>query len=154
MKQITMGLIALTLLASCARELCPDVYSDRCIDAPSKTFSGTVRNMRCVSVTENDRLQENGLGLIAGGVLGGVAGNMLGKGKGNTLATVGGAVAGATAGAMTEKKLKEQNAMEYVVELDDGSLMTVVQGLKPTLQTGQKVYVMVSQQGRSRIVCQ
>ena len=61
------------------------------------------------------------------------------------------AAAGAVAGAYAEKALKSQNAMEYVVALENGESKTVVQGLDPTLAVGQKVWLMVSYQGRSRV---
>lgn len=148
---ITAVLSAL-LLSSCATQIGSENHSICTVGEPTCTYSGTIRNVRCVVVNEHDRLEENELGIIGGGVLGGLAGNTIGKGTGNLWTTVGGAVAGATAGALSEKQLKRQKGAEYVVELDNGDLLTVVQGGSPLLQEGQKVFVMVPSHGRSRVV--
>jgi outer membrane lipoprotein SlyB len=71
------------------------------------------------------QLEDNGLGIAGGGVAGGVIGNAVGRG--NFVPTAFGAVAGAVAGSFVEKKLKQQMALEYVVELYNGNLMTIVQ---------------------------
>ena len=75
-------------------------------------------------------------------------------GRGNFAPTAAGAIAGAVGGAFLEKKLKEQNAFEYVVQLDNGQMMTVVQGKDQIFGIGQPVYVLTSQGGRSRITPQ
>ena len=116
------------------------------------TYEGTITHMREVTVQDKERLEENGLGIIGGGIGGALAGNQLGKGKGNAMTTIGGALAGATAGAFAEKALKTQKGVEYIVQLDNGQMVTVVQGPSPSFSVGQKVFVIVGQQGRSRIV--
>jgi outer membrane lipoprotein SlyB len=103
-------------------------------------------------VQEGDKLQDNMLGMAAGGVLGGVGGSMIGGGRGNTLATVGGAAGGAALGALAQRALSEQEAMEYSVKLTNGQIMSVTQGADSPLQVGQRVLVQVSHQGRSRVV--
>ena len=52
---------------------------------------------------------------------------------------------------MIQKKLNEQNGIEYVVELAGGELKTIVQGPSPRFAVGQEVFVMVSNKGRSRV---
>lgn len=143
---------ALSLFASCAREISGDVYAADHVGEASQTFSGVIVHARTISVQENERLQENGLGIIGGGAAGAYAGSQFGKGRGNTLATVGGALAGATAGAFAEKALKTQSGIEYIVQLDNGQTMTVVQGPTPAFSAGQNVFVVVGQKGRSRVV--
>lgn len=145
-------LVALLVLSACARNISPDVYKASHVGEASNTYAGVIVNARQVLVEEEEYLEKNGLGVAGGGVLGGVLGNQIGGGSGRTIATVGGALAGATAGAYAEKELKKQSAIEYVVKLDNGQLMTIVQGISPVYNTGQRVYVMKSYQGRSRIV--
>ena len=135
----------------CAREISPNVYSASSVGEASSTFSGVVISARQVTIEDKEYLEENGLGIVGGGVGGAIAGSQFGKGSGKSLATVGGAVAGAVAGAYAEKALKSQNAMEYVVALENGESKTVVQGMDPQLAVGQKVWLMVSHHGRSRV---
>ena len=145
-------LATIALFTSCAREISSNIYSADHVGEASKTFTGVVISARQVTVQEKERLEENGLGIIGGGLAGAYAGSHVGKGEGNMLATVGGAVAGATAGAFAEKALKTQSAMEYVVKLDNGEAMSVVQGVQPAFSAGQNVYVIIGQAGRSRVV--
>lgn len=153
MNKLIVSLITLSsLFASCARTISSDIYSADHIGETSRTYSGVIISARVVTVQDKERLQENGLGIIGGGLGGAFAGSYLGKGTGNTLATVGGALAGATAGAFAEKALKTQNGIEYIITLDNGESVTVVQGPEPRLSEGQRVHVMVSTQGRSRVV--
>jgi hypothetical protein len=42
--------------------------------------------------------------------------------------------------------------MEYIVRLDNGALLTVVQGMQPQIAVGQRVYVQESTRGRSRVL--
>ncbi len=46
----------------------------------------------------------------------------------------------------------EETAMQYSVQLDNGELRTIVQELEPRLYVGQKVFVLISPEGYSRVV--
>ncbi len=144
--------LSIALFASCAREISSDVYSASHVGEASMTYPGVIIHTRAVTAQEHERLEENGLGIIGGGVGGALLGSQIGKGSGNTAATIGGALAGATAGAFAEKALKTQSAVEYVVQLENGQSTTVVQGPQPAFTVGQNVYVIVGQKGRSRVI--
>lgn len=152
MKQIILLTLGAVLLTSCAREIDSDVYAAGHVGEVSTTYAGVIKNVRQVTVQHGEQLEDNGLGIVGGGVAGGVIGSAVGKG--NFAPTAAGAIVGAVAGSFAEKKLKQQTALEYIVELENGSLMTVVQGMDQPLSIGQPVYVMVSQGGRSRITPQ
>lgn len=152
MKNILLLAGAALLLSSCARQIESDVYSSYQVGEVSVTYAGVVRSMREVCVENGEQLEDNGLGIAGGGVAGGVLGNALGRG--NLLPTAAGAIAGAVTGSLLEKKLKQQMAFEYVVELENGNLMTVVQGRDQIFGIGQPVYVMISPFGRSRLTPQ
>ena len=144
--------VSAILFTSCARQIESDVYASRQVGEVSTTYPGVIRNIREVCVGEGEQLEENGVGIAGGGVAGGVLGSAIGKGR--FAPTAIGAVAGAVTGAFVEKKLKQQMAFEYVVELYNGNFITVVQGQDQCFGIGQPVYVMISQMGRSRIVPQ
>jgi outer membrane lipoprotein SlyB len=143
---------ATAMLSGCAREISSNVYSDSHVGEASRTFRGVVVSVREIDVTNAEKLQENTAGIVAGGVGGGVLGHQFGKGRGNTAATAAGALLGAVAGAYAEKALSSQTAFEYIVELSTGEMRTVVQGKDTKYGPGQRVLLIVGQQGRSRII--
>ncbi len=140
------------MLSGCAREISSNVYSDSHVGEASRTFRGIVVSVREIEVTNAEKLQENTAGILAGGVGGGVVGHQFGKGGGNTAATAAGALLGAVAGAYAEKALSSQTALEYIVELSTGEMRTVVQGKDAKYAPGQRILLIVGQQGRSRII--
>lgn len=153
MKKVVLFILTtVSLFTSCARTISSNTYSADHVGEASTTYGGVIISARQITVDDSERLQENTMGIAAGGIGGALLGSTIGKGTGNTVATIGGALAGATAGAFAEKALKSQAGIEYVVALDDGRAMTVVQGPEPTLREGQRVFVMVSYSGRSRVV--
>lgn len=145
-------MMSTVLITSCAREISSDVYSSRQVGKVSTTYAGTIKNVREVTVQQGEQLEDNGLGIAGGGIAGGVIGSAVGRG--NFAPTAAGAIVGAVAGSLVEKKLKQQQALEYVVELDQGGLLTVVQGTDQQFDVGQPVYVLMSPSGRSRITPQ
>lgn len=151
-RNVLIATVAALLATGCARQISSNTYSASSIGEVSTTYAGMILGARQVNVQDKEYLEENGLGIVGGGVGGAVLGNQFGKGSGNTAATIAGGLIGATAGAFAEQKLKSQDAMEYVVQLDNGETRTVVQGVEPRLNAGQQVWLMISHQGRSRIV--
>ena len=149
-----LGLVAITTLAlsGCARNISSDNYNARTIGEASFSYQGVVSSARQVDVSEGDYLEDNKMGMLLGGGAGGLAGSQIGSGRGAVAGAVGGAVLGAVAGAFAEKALKEQKGMEYVVRLNNGQMMTVVQGVDNPLAVGQRVIIMVKNEGRSRVI--
>lgn len=152
MKIIILLMIGSVLLTSCAREISSDVYASGNVGDISTTYTGVIKNVRQVMVQHGEQLEDNGLGIAGGGIAGGAVGNAVGRG--GFLPTAAGAIAGAVAGSLVEKKLKQQTALEYIVQLDNGNLLTIVQGQDQVFSIGQPVYVLVNQWGRSRITPQ
>ncbi|MBN9412725.1 MAG: glycine zipper 2TM domain-containing protein [Candidatus Paracaedimonas acanthamoebae] len=140
------------MLSGCAREISSNVYSERHVGEASRTFRGIVVSVREVEVTNAEKLQENGTGIATGALAGGVVGHQFGAGGGNVAATAAGAILGAVAGAYAEKSLSSQNAFEYIVELSNGEMRTVVQGKDTQYAPGQRILLIVGQSGRSRII--
>lgn len=149
---IFAALAAVLALSSCARQISPGVYEGGHVGSIAETKTGTVQSARVVIVQEDELLQENVLGGAVGGVVGGLAGSAFGKGWGKTASTAGGALAGATLGAMAQRTAQRQQAMEYIVRMDDGGMVTVVQGLQPQIPIGRRVYVQYGARGQSRIL--
>ena len=143
----------LVLLSGCARNISSNTYDARTLGGESlDSYPCKVVSVRKIMVEEGDYLENSQTGTVLGAVAGGVAGNMIGQGKGRVLATGIGAVAGAVGGALAEKSLKSQEAYEYIVELRDGRMKTVVQGLDTVLAPGQEALLIEGRRGRSRLV--
>ena len=147
MKKVTMLLSVLCcgtlLLTGCARNISANSYDARAMNGSGMiSYPCKVISVRTVAVEEGDYLEDNKTGTLLGAVAGGLAGNMIGGGRGRILATGVGALAGAAGGAYAEKSLKSQNAYEYVVQLTNGSMRTVVQGMDTFLQVGQEALLI------------
>lgn len=131
------------LMSGCARNISANSYDARALSGTGMvSHPCTVVKVRTVVVEEGDYLENNQAGMLMGAVAGGLAGNMIGGGRGRTLATGVGALAGAAGGAYAEKALKSQNAYEYVVRMQNGSMRTVVQGMDTYLQPGQEALLI------------
>jgi outer membrane lipoprotein SlyB len=151
MRTLYALIIGLICLSSCARETSPDVYDSKNFGKVANTYPGIIKRMREITVTNGEGLQDNTTGILGGGVGGALLGSTIGHGAGTVVAEVAGGLAGAFGGAALEQKLKTEKAVEYLVELDNGQLKTVVQSPEPSLFEGEKVYVMISEDGRSRV---
>ena len=156
-KIIALSLCSVILLGGCAKDIGSDIYTESNFGEASHTYQGIILNARKVTMQQGDKLEDNKTGIAAGAITGMVVGNQFGKGSGNVATTVLGGVGGAFLGSIAEKKLKTQDAMEYIVKITDGKkagdTRTVVQGMNPIFSVNQKVFIMISKEGnRSRII--
>jgi len=138
------------VLVGCASNIGSSSYNASEVGEATRTYEGVIVDKRVVQVKGNTTGQV--AGAVGGAVAGGALGSLVGAGGGKTAMTVGGAALGALAGNEAAKALSAQEAYEYTVKLTNGSLRTVVQGMDTNLQVGQKVYLQVSNDGRSRIM--
>lgn len=139
-------------LGACARQISPNSVAGTAVGETMQTYAGTIRSARYVQVQEHETLEGNTTGQIIGGLAGGVAGSRFGGGLGKAIAIGAGALLGAAAGALAEQEVKKQVAIEYVVQLDSGRLLTVVQGSDVEIRPGERVFVQQSNRGRSRVI--
>ncbi len=125
-------------LSACVHNISPDTYSVGSVGEANRTMRGVVVNVRDVKIEGN----KSGVGAGAGVLGGGVAGSAIGSGgRSNAIGAIGGAVVGGIAGAVIEENATRQMGIEYVVETENGNLITLVQG-EPRLSKGNKVLVI------------
>jgi outer membrane lipoprotein SlyB len=124
MKKIILGslLACLFLLSACQRPG-QNTYAYSEVGKASLVNFGTVVAVREVNV----KGQNTGAGALAGAAGGGIAGNQIGAGGGNAAATLVGVVAGAVIGAVAEQAIANRTATEYIITLETGATVTVVQ---------------------------
>lgn len=133
------------MLAACASNISPQTYSVGSVGQINRTVSATVVSAREVDITGT-----TGLGGTAGAATGGVIGSAAGGNntRGNIVGAIGGAVIGGLAGAAIEGNATRQKGIEYVVETDNGTLMTIVQGVEPVFTASEKVLVLYGSPSR------
>lgn len=110
----------------------------------NQTVAGTVISYRPVTVQDQNPSYLTGAGAIAGGI----GGSQIGGGDvENALGAIGGALAGGLAGYAVEQAVNNQTGVEYTVELDDGRVVTIVQGADQLYPPGSRVLIAYGQGG-------
>lgn len=147
----TSLLIVVLCLSGCATDIKSSTYSVAGVGEASFTYQGTIISRRTVLVQDTDKLSDHQGAAATGGIAGALLGNQIGGG--NSLAgMVLGGVAGMFGGAKIAKKLGEQQGFEYVIKLTNNQILTIVQGLDADFNIGSHVMVLVSHDGRSRVI--
>jgi outer membrane lipoprotein SlyB len=133
-------------------------YSDYGSDEYSGATAGQAQNVRFGTIAATNPVtiedQSNqGIGMLAGAAAGAILGSRLGTGStANALGGIGGGLAGGAAGSAAGKAIGKQNGMQYIVKLDDGSALSIVQAPQPALSVGQRVMVLTGSDGRDRVL--
>lgn len=123
MRAIIVVFAAALAVSGCARDLSPDVYSRDEVGSKVDIQPGRIISVRDVKI-EGTR---SGVGAVAGAAAGGVGGSYAGKGRGGIIGAIAGAVVGGLIGAAAEGAVSSSDGVEYLVELDDGETVAVVQ---------------------------
>jgi outer membrane lipoprotein SlyB len=98
-------------------------YGDTEVGQAIETAPGSIVSSRIVNVSDEPGL----LGASAGAAVGAVGGNLAVAGPVGLLVAIVGGLVGAGIGYMAEKQMKDGDGIEYVLEMDDGRLVTLVQ---------------------------
>ena len=139
-------------LSACAPKLGGNDYDVSGVGEISTTLKGIIVARKTVKLRP-DNSDKPQIGAAAGVASGALLGSTIGGGhKMPLVAAVVGGLAGGAAGHALQNKLTEQDGTEYQIKLDSGKLITIAQGLEPSLAVGQKVLVIESNRSRSRVV--
>lgn len=146
MKQFAiLALLPLALIINaCTSNIGADDYSTASTGQVNRAMKCQVLSVRQVVVQS-----DNNAGMLVGGAAGGVAGTLLG-GNDTTriLGGLGGAVVGGLAGDLAQEGLSKQAGYEYVVETQNGNIMTVTQGNDVLMNPGEKCLLLYGKQAR------
>ena len=149
----TTATIAALLATSLVLSGCPSSMSGSSYTRDQARQAQTVRLGNVDSVrTVNIEGTKSGVGTIGGAALGGVAGSTIGKGRGQIAGAVGGAVLGGLAGSAIEENVTQQMGLEITVRLENGRMIAVTQAADENFQRGDRVRVLTSQDGTTRVV--
>lgn len=145
-----LSLFSLITLTGCAPSLSPNIYDTANAGQIHRVAQGMVISSRAVRVSDSGT--GVGVGTVAGGALGAIAASQIGQGNGSLAAGIGGALLGGIAGGHAQQGLSSQDGIEYVIRLHNKSLISIVQGPKPSFNCGQHVLVQYGAGGRSRVI--
>lgn len=124
-KTLAVCILALGFLgvAGCAARQSQNVYRYDEVGKTTAVSFGTVVSSRVVDITGKN----TGTGALVAGAAGAGAGSYIGSGSGSIWGAAAGALVGAAAGAVAEQAMADRQGIEYVVVLQSGVTMTVVQ---------------------------
>ena len=145
---LAMAAAATAVSTGCVESASGNVFSRDEARQAAEVYEGTVIDVREGKIEGS----QSGIGAIGGGAMGGAVGNTIGGGSGNVVATVGGALAGAIIGNAVEKGVTGSSALQITVQIDaTGKTIQVVQGTDIQFAVGQRVRVIYSPGGNSRV---
>ena len=149
-KHALLLVCASLLLSGCADNFSNDSYEHTAVGDINAVYMGRVIAKRLVNV-EGDN--SPGAGALLGGAGGALAGSAFGKGSGKVLGALTGAAVGGLAGHAIQKNATKTKCIEYIVKLDSGAEIMIIQGTENQLEIGQRCRVINAGHGkRSRIV--
>ncbi|HCY87885.1 MAG TPA: hypothetical protein DHV36_22305 [Desulfobacteraceae bacterium] len=141
-------LVVAWIAAGCAPSRSGNVYTSDQAMRPHTIENGTVESVKAVIIEGGDQPVA---GTVIGGVAGGVLGSTIGDGGGRKVATVLGSLAGAAAGAAAEKGMGRRDALEIIVNQDNGRTLVIVQEADVEILPGDRVRVVTSPDGTVRV---
>ena len=142
MKSFLLFLFCL-FAVSCAEDINDNSYQMTSVGSADRVGQGVIISVRPVQIQGDSQA-----GTVTGGLVGGVAASTIGRGSGSVLSSLGGALLGAFVGGLTQEELSEQQALQYIVRLTDGNMITVIQGKRNRLAVGQRVFVLYGRETR------
>ena len=124
MPRYSLVALMVFLLGACSTST-SDTYNARDVGFVIETTEATVLTSRVVNIEGGEN---TGTGTVAGGAVGATTGYVLaGSGSGRGLGVVLGAVVGAATGYLIEESTHSREGIEYVVRMNDGRVVTLVQ---------------------------
>jgi outer membrane lipoprotein SlyB len=140
-RKVAVAAVLALLAAGCANPS-SSRYNTSDVGQIIETSEGTVLSSRIVDIEGGDNA---GYGAVAGGAAGGTAGYVsMGNSSATGLVAVLGAIIGAGVGYLAEDSVRSREGIEYLVRLDDGRVVTLVQnreGEEVPMQNGTPVLV-------------
>jgi outer membrane lipoprotein SlyB len=145
MRAVAGLLVASLVLAGCSHPS-STTYETGDVGRTIETAKASVVSSRVVDIAGDS----NAVGPLAGGALGAAGSGLAFSSAGSTglIAVLGGLI-GAGAGYLAQKQLNNREGIEYVLQMDDGRTVTLVQNRdseEPPLPDGTPVLVQVSGQ--------
>ena len=124
MPRYPLAALMVFLLGACSTST-SDTYNAKDVGSVIDTTEATVLTSRVVNIEGGEN---SGAGAVAGGAAGGATGLVIGgSGSSGTAGFLLGAVVGAATGYFVEESARSREGIEYVVRMNDGRVVTLVQ---------------------------
>lgn len=136
------------VLGACTSSMSSNTYSRSQAGKVQTVHEGEVVMVREVQIEGS----KSGLGAVAGGFMGYAIGKNVGGGSGRDLARTAGTIGGAMAGAAAEEAATRQTGLEITVKLDNGEVISIVQGADVIFDEGDSVKVIRRPDGSARVI--
>ena len=128
----------LTLMTGCGSNVSPNTYEAAESGVASKVLAGVIVGKRAVKIDA-----KSGVGGLAGAGVGVAGGSAIGGSpQANIAAAIGGAVIGGLIGNAVDKAAHSHKAFEYIINLKDGSTISIAQVQEMEFEVGQPVLVI------------
>lgn len=138
MKKILTISFFIIALSACTQNISPNTYNTAEVGVASKVLPGTIIAKRKVTINNN-----SGAGGLAGATAGATAGTLAGNSAQSAIiGAVGGAVVGGVLGNGIDKGLNKHQAYEYIIKLNDKSVVSIVQAEDLNLAIHQHVLII------------
>ena len=147
-RSVVVALIALSLLAACARGLGGRDYSRRDARQAYRVDYGEVLRVEPVTIEG----EYTSLGTAGGGLVGYSLGRVIGDGSGSRVAGAVGGVAGAVVGREAEKAATTVGGLEITVDMDHGGALLIVQSDDVAFEPGERVRVIRGRGDEARVL--
>lgn len=141
MKRILLSvalLSALGLTTACGPNVSPNTYEASESGVASKVVAGVIVGKRAVKVDA-----KSGVGGLAGAGIGAAGGSAIGgSSRANIAGAIGGAVIGGVVGHAIDKAAHSHKAFEYIINLKNGSTISIAQVQEMEFEVGQHVLII------------
>lgn len=143
--QIVIACLAVLLVTACTMTPGPNSFTPQEAMSMGQVTPATILEVRAVKIQPN--ASTGSAGSLAGAVVGGVAGHSVGGGHGQALMTIGGVILGSILGQHAENAASAQDALQVIMQTQDGRTISVVQPMGINLYKGQAVWLTRYQTG-------
>lgn len=141
---VTLLSISIGLITACALNVSPHTYQACETGVASKVLAGVIIGKRAVNVDAN-----SGVGGLAGAGIGAAGGSAMGSSAHSNIAgAIGGAVLGGVVGNALEKTIHRHKAFEYIINLNNGSTISITQVQELEFSVGQPVLIIYGETTR------
>lgn len=135
--------VSLFATSGCAQRSSQNVYQSNEVGRSSAVTFGSIVSARIVDINGSN----SGVGTLIGGAAGAGAGSYIGSGSGSIWGAAAGALVGAAIGSAAEQAATNRRGIEYLVMLESGEAMSVVQEIPDSempIPAGARVMVQNS----------
>jgi outer membrane lipoprotein SlyB len=136
--------ISIFFLSGCARNISPNTYTGNSVGTVQLVKPGVILAKRTITIDNTTPI-----GVLGGATAGAAAGSLIGGNTAvNVIGAVGGVVIGGAVGNTVDKAINTHTGTEYIIKLDAGPTISVVQTEELQLSIKQHVLVLYGEMTR------